>query len=131
MFPAFLRPTFDFLSFRDAPSHFIIASPLFLIMKMEQLLVSTTGTGFDCLTCSCVVVVAGVWSMLSFVQHLGRIRDKKQGKDAILHLLYVNDLSKAERKKFVESAKLSYTRLHENKLIGSTREYIMHCSPKS
>ena len=39
------------------------------------------------------------------------------------------DLSKAERKKFVESAKLSYTRLHENKLIGSTREYIMHCSP--
>ena len=67
--------------------------------------------------------------MLSFVQHLGRIRDKKQGKDAILHLLYVNDLSKAERKKFVESAKLSYTRLHENKLIGSIREHIMHCSP--
>ena len=67
--------------------------------------------------------------MLSFVQHLGRIRKKKQGKDAILHLLYVNDLSADERKQFVDTANIVYTRLHENGLIGSTKDYIRYCSP--
>ena len=37
-----------------------------------ELLISTTGTGFDNLKCECVIAVSGVWSLLSLVQYLGR-----------------------------------------------------------
>ena len=56
--------------------------------------------------------------MLSFVQHLGRIRKAKQGKSALLQLLYVLDLSAGEKKRCADDAKLTYTRLQANGLIG-------------
>jgi len=67
--------------------------------------------------------------MLSFVQHLGRIRKAKQGRDALLQLLFISDLSADEKARHAEDAKITCARLKENGLVGDAKEFIAFCTP--
>jgi hypothetical protein len=67
--------------------------------------------------------------MLSFVQHLGRICKANQGRDALLQLLFISDLSADEKARHAEDAKITCARLKENGLVGDAKEFIANPNP--